>query len=166
MALTPFAAKGAMRVMPGLAKSYRIVMHLRLFLLAIAAMTASGCKADIGGVTSINKATDAASDISVSFYTIDDQGQLISKHDSDPKLQLPQKTGRELRITSQYDGLTVEDALALAQRQGLELRVVEEGGPRHADWHSHRITVDVKNGIVQSAKLDNHELSLEDHHIQ
>ena len=127
-------------------------MYLRSLLLAIAAITASGCKADISGVMSSNEATDAASDISVSFRTIDDQGNLIPKYGTSPKPQLRPKSDLELRIASQYVGLTVEEARSLALRQGRPFRLGD--GPMTADHVNGRITARTKDGIVQSISVE------------
>ena len=127
-------------------------IRLRILLLAIAAITATGCKTDITRLTSINEANDAVNDISVSFLTIDDQGDLVREEDSGSKRQLPPKSYDDIRITSQYVGLTAEAAHVLAQQQGYTFRV--RNGIKTAEFQSGRITAQTKDGIVQSISVE------------
>ena len=127
-------------------------LHLRILLLAIAAITATGCKTDITRLTPFNEATDAANDVSVSFYTIDDQGDLVREEDSGSKRQLPPKSSGDIRITSQYVGLTVGAAHVLAQQQGYTFRV--RNRVMSAEFQSGRITAQTKDGIVQSISVE------------
>ena len=127
-------------------------LHLLIFLLAIAAITATGCKTNITGPAPFNEATDAANDISVSFYTTDDQGDLVREEDSGSKRQLPPKSYGDTRITSQYVGLTAEAAHVLAQQQGYTFRV--RNGITSAEFKSGRITAHTKDGIVQSIRVE------------